>query len=198
MKLTTAMAAVLMVSTVAFGSHPYKKDKKSTTAKVSVVQKTDQKFKLVYVDKNHGEVIVTLKNRFGAILHSQTVANEGGFSQSFNFEKLPKGTYTFEVKQPSGARLSQKVEYKTPAPALGIKANLLSVDDDKKYRLAVLKYNAEPVRVRIFNSTNDLVHSETIDSGESFRKMYDLSKLDGTYFRFDLTNNESTVSLAAE
>ena len=198
MKLTTAVAALLMVSTVAFGSHPIAKDKKSTSAKVAVVQKADQKFKLVYFDKIHGEVIVNIKNRLGNVVYSQAVLSEGGFAQSYNFSKLPKGTYTFEVVQPNGERLKKKVEYKEPVRTPSIKANLLSVSDDKKYRLAVLKYNAEPVKVRIFNQTNDLVHIETIDSAESFRKMYDLGKLDGESFRFDLINSDNTVSLVTE
>lgn len=191
------MAAMLMVSTVAFGSHPNIKDKKKTNAKVAVVQKADQKFKLVYFDKIHGEVIVNIKNRLGNVVYSQSVLSEGGFSQSYNFAKLPKGMYTFEIVQPNGERLKKKVEYKDIRTS-AIKANLLSVSEDKKYRLAVLKYNEEPVKVRIFNQTNDLVFVETIDTAESFRKTYDLGKLDGESFRFDLINNENTVSLVTE
>ncbi len=197
MKLTTAAAALLIVSTVAFGADS-DKDKKAKSSKVTVVQNTQQKFKLVYLEQNQGKVKVNIKNSDGVIVYHQSVNNEDGFSQSYSFEKLPEGTYTFEITRPDGTRLTQEVEHRMTMAQPEIKANLLDINDNKKFRLAVVKYNTKPVKVNIFNESDELVHSETINSRESFRKIYDLSELEGSSFRFDLTNNASTISMSAE
>ncbi|MEM6523177.1 MAG: hypothetical protein AAGF85_03705 [Bacteroidota bacterium] len=196
MKSLTAAALLLIVGSVAFANNS-KKDKKSTSSKVAVVQNTDQKFKLVYLEEEAGQVKVNIKNSRGSIVHSQSVSNQSGFAQQYDFENLPMGQYTFEIIQPDGSKIIQKVEHKEAIAELEIKADLLNINDDKKYRLAVIKYNENPVDVNIYNEKDELIHSETVKSKEGFRKIFDLSEADGENFRFDLKNKKNTLSVSA-
>ncbi|MEM7106584.1 MAG: hypothetical protein AAF519_00065 [Bacteroidota bacterium] len=196
MKSLTAVAVLLIVSGAAFANKS-EKEKKSTSSKVAVVQNTDQKFKLVYLDESAGQIKVNIKNSRGSIVHSQLVKNETGFAQQYNFQNLPFGQYTFEIIKEDGSKLVQKVDHKETIMQSEIKANVLNINDNKKFRLAVVKYNEKPVDVSIYNENNELIHAETISSEKGFRKTFDLSEADGERFRFDLKNKKRTLSVSA-
>ncbi len=189
---------MLIVSSAAFSNVNDKEKKENASKTVTVVQNTNQKFKLVYLEQNQGMVRVNIKNGKGTTVYTQSVENQSGFAQQYNFENLPYGEYTFEVTGPDGSKLVKKVRHKADIVKPEIKADLLNVNDDKKFRLAVLKYNENPVNVKIYNDQNELIHSETIKSKESFRKTFDLTEVDGESFRFDLKNKNSTISVSAE
>ncbi|MEM9391877.1 MAG: hypothetical protein AAGA02_15470 [Bacteroidota bacterium] len=196
MRSLTAVAVLLMVGSVAFANNS-KKDKKTTSSKVAVVQNTNQKFKLVYLEEMVGEVKVNIKNAQGSLVHSQLVENEAGFAQQYDFEKLPLGQYTFEIIRPDGAKIIKKVQHKAAIAQAEIKGHVLDVNDNKKFRLAVVKYNDQPVDINIYNDQNELIHSETVRSKDSFRKTFDLIEAEGDNFRFDLKNKNSTISVSA-
>mgnify|MGYP001797895722 FL=1 len=123
--------------------------------------------------------------------------NEAGFAQQYDFEQLPLGQYTFEIIRPDGAKIIQKVQHIAAIAQAEIKANVLDVNDNNKFRLAVVKYNDQPVDLRIYNDQDELIHSETIRSKDSFRKTFDLIEAEGDSFRFDLKNKNSTLSVSA-
>ncbi|MGD1958701.1 MAG: hypothetical protein ACFB2Y_07585 [Fulvivirga sp.] len=196
MKSLTAVAVLLIVGSVAFANNP-KKDEKTTSSKVAVIQNTSQKFKLIYLEETAGNVKVNIKNAQGNLVHSQLVENEAGFAQQYDFEQLPLGQYTFEIIRPDGAKIIQKVQHIAAIAQAEIKANVLDVNDNNKFRLAVVKYNDQPVDLRIYNDQDELIHSETIRSKDSFRKTFDLIEAEGDSFRFDLKNKNSTLSVSA-
>lgn len=196
MKSLTAAAVLVIVGSVAFANNP-EKEKETTSSKVAVVQNTNQKFKLVYLEESAGKVKVNIKNSSGSIVHSQSVENEEGFAQQYDFAKLPLGKYTFEIIRPDGTKIIQKVQHKAAIAEAEIKADVLSISENKKFRLAVIKYNDRPVDVSIYNERNELIHSETIKSKAGFRKIFDLSEADGNDFRFDVKNRNSTLSVSA-
>ncbi|MEM9856125.1 MAG: hypothetical protein AAF843_02140 [Bacteroidota bacterium] len=196
MKSLTALAVLLIVGSVAYATNS-NKEKETKSSKVAVVQNSSQKFKLVYLEETSGKVKVNIKNSKGLTVHSQSVANEDGFAQQYDFEKLPLGEYTFEIIRPDGSKILQKVEHKKAIAQAEIKADILNVNDHKKYRLAVVKYNQKPVDVSIYNEKDELIHKETISSETSFRKTFDLTDTEGKSFRFDVKNKNSTLSLSA-
>ena len=200
MKSLIALAIVLSVGSVAFGTDSDKKAKNASFRLVSA-QNTKAGFGLVYADKNNGQMPISRRD-VGS--HSTFHPRNEVASPSFNFEKLTKENYFFEITRLSDAEryreISVKVKDNVPGTAelAAFKADILDVNDAKKFRLAVDKHNTLPVNVKIYNHENTLVFSETITEQESFRKIYDLGQLEGNSFRFDIKNKNHVVTMSTK
>ncbi|UII22238.1 T9SS type A sorting domain-containing protein [Fulvivirga ligni] len=194
MKFLTAMAAMLIAGTTTFASANFSKVDPQNT--FNVVQNNKDKFKLVYFKPDQGEVKINIYNYSGEKVYEQSVINSDGFSQPFNFESLPVGEYKFEVINPDGSKTSKIVKHGMANETL--KANILNVNDGKRFRLAVLKYATSPVSVVITDDNDKVVFEETIKSSEGFRKIYDLTDSESSSFNFQITSGEYSVTVPAE
>lgn len=198
MKTLTTLAALLIAGASAYANVGENNEKKPTSSKktVAVVQNVQDKYKLVYLLENKGAVKINIFNEAGERVYAQTVSNQKGFAQQFDFSTLPYGTYTFEVTNPDDSKVSEVVEHRKPAAS--VKANILDVNDGSKFRLAVLQNSLEPVKVQIFDSNGKVVYQEIIDAGKGFRKVYDLKNVNSSSYRFEVSNNEGTVTMLSE
>ncbi|UII34014.1 hypothetical protein LVD17_09330 [Fulvivirga ulvae] len=194
MKILTTLVALLLAGTVYANVNG--DENLAPKKKVAIVNNVEAKYKLVYINENQGAVLINIFNDKGSKVHSQTVLNKEGFAQQFDFTSLPEGSYTFEVVHPDGSVEAETINY-TKTPAAALKANVLSVDNDRKYRLAVLN-NAGPVDVKIFDNNDRLVHESTVRHPQGFRRIYDMKDLKGSFYKFEITDNNSTVTLVTQ
>lgn len=202
MKVTTALVALLIVGTSAFATGGKSDDKKPAKSKVAIINNSQSKYKLVYMDESRGKVFLKVKNASGEIVDSRTVKNDGGFALPYDFESLPSGEYMFEIEAADGTIETQLVEHvkKTPArkSVNELKANVLDINDNQKYRLAAISNNDSPISVKIYGDNNSLLHSEVIDETQGFRKTFDLKDVDSESIRFEVSNGKKSVSLTAK
>ena len=187
-----ALAIVLVESIVAFGGS-LESEGKDTSSGTAVVQNAHQKFNLVYSGKNVGNKSVNPKKDLESLLLNQHVKFSGGFECSGTVSGLPHSACPFAMLFLIDTKGSIEKTDNGPEQAI-FKADILNINDDKKFRLAVLKEDERPVRVTIYDENNVRVFSETIKEMENFRKIYDLGQLEGEFFRFDLRHKGSKLS----
>ncbi|ELR73661.1 hypothetical protein C900_02065 [Fulvivirga imtechensis AK7] len=196
MKTLTTMAALLIA-----GASVYANVNGITTVdpkkSVAIIQNVQAKYKLVYLKESKGTVRIDILNEAGKQVHSQSVSNDGGFAQQFDFSSLPYGMYTFEVTHPDGTKIAEVVNHLKPEKAVstGLRAGVLDINDNNKFRLAVLKSNSDPINVKIYDEQNRLLHEDVIAGDEGFRKTYDLKNVKASSFRFEVSDNNSTVTM---
>ena len=191
--MLTTLGVILFIGTSVFATDGNEKTNAKT--KLAVVQNEQAKFKLVYLESASGEVTIKLRNNLGVVIHKQTVNSEGGFSQPYDFNSLPAGEYKFELIKSDGTVLSQKIEHKAWEKQTDFKADVLNINDDKRFRLAVTQ--SEEVKVKIYNDKFKLVHQETLNGSKGIRRNYDLSQLNGNSFTFEVSNESGTISMDA-
>lgn len=186
MKRTTIIAAMLLIGVSAFATGT----NKSSDNSFAIANNSLNQFKLVYLQKEEGMVKIYLKNEKGQILHRSNVKNAEGFAQNFDLSQMPAGEYTFSITEPDGTTLKDKVKVKSVIQESNFNANILNVNDDKKFRLAVLNKddNAFPTSVNIYDKTGNIIHTETITNLVGFRKIYDLSEVEDDSFVFEVKN----------
>lgn len=194
MKTLTTLVALLLAGTVYANVNGDKN--LAPKKKVAIVNNVEAKYKLVYTNDNQGTVLINIFNGKGTRVHSQKVMNKEGFAQQFDFTSLPEDQYTFEVIHPDGSTESQTVSYGKPAVS-ELKANVLSVNDESRFRLAVVN-NAGPVDVKIFDNTGKLVHEATVRHPQGFRRIYDMKGLDSSSYKFEITDNINTITLVTQ
>ncbi|MTI23247.1 hypothetical protein E1176_19620 [Fulvivirga sp. RKSG066] len=202
MKTTTLAVALLLVVATAYATEKDKSNSKSTKKTVAVINNSPEKFKLVYLQKEEGVVKISLKNEYGQTVHNSTVKNKEGFAQPYDLKELPAGEYTFEVTSPDGTEIAEKVMLEKPAreSKLNFAADVLNVNDGKKFRLAVVNKDkrALPTYIKLYDAKDNLIHEEKIENLYGFRKTFDLSELNGDVFRFTVSNNTGTKSIFTE
>jgi len=199
MKTTTLTVALLLVVATAFATEKDKSTKKADT-KVAVVNNSPNKYKLVYLEKEPAKVRLSLTNESGQTLHQETIKSEGGFSRPFDFEKLPEGDYTFSVKSNKGEEITEKVTIEKPKVEKNFAADVLNVNDNKKFRLAVVNKDksAMPTKIKLYNENGGLLLEETVEQFYGFRKIYDLSQVEGESFNFTISNETGTETIKAQ
>lgn len=193
MKTLTTLVALLLAGTIyAHANNENLAPKK----KVAISNNVEAKYKLIYLNENEGAVSISIINESGEKVHSQTVKNNKGFAQQFDFASLPEGSYTFEVVHPDGSIETEVVHYSKGANT-GFRANLLNVDNGQKFRLAVLN-NSGLVDIKIFDDKDALIHTATLRHAKGFRRIYNLKKIQSSSFKFEVSNNNDTVTLVTE
>lgn len=199
MKKTALMAALLLVGAAAFATEGPKKKNTTSTSKIALIQNSPERYKLVYLDQNEGSVHLQLRDGQGKVVFSEHIKNKEGFAQPLNFKNMPDGEYTIEVKSTTGELMKEVLAVERPAAGPSFVADLLNVNDSKKFRLIVFdkQKKALPVNINIYNEAGDQVHSESVKDVYSFRKIYDLQDLQGETFRFVISNKTGYKTLLA-
>uniref|UniRef100_UPI0040498494 hypothetical protein n=1 Tax=Fulvivirga sp. TaxID=1931237 RepID=UPI0040498494 len=197
MKKTTLAVAMMLVVATAFATGEEKD--KNATKKVAIMSNEPEHLKLVYLDEEQGQVKVSLKNESGEVIHKTTINNKAGFSQPYDMEQLPAGNYTFDVTIPDGTTVSQTVTLVKPSTEPNFAANILNVNDGKKFRLAVVNRDerALPTSITVYDQNGNTIHEEKVNDLYGFRKIYDLSSVAANQFTFEIKNTTGTRYLAA-
>lgn len=202
MKVTTALVALLIVGTSAFANNGNSDEKNAKKNKVVVINNTQSKYKVVYMGEQKEKVTLRLFDAKGKIIDTRVVKNDGGFALPYDFESLPSGEYTFEILNANGDKQTQTVEHVLRSAKKednnALKANILDINDNQKYRLVAISKNDKPVSINIYGDNDKLLHSETITEASEFRKVFDLKDVDSDNIRFEVSNSKRTISLDAK
>jgi hypothetical protein len=134
---------------------------------------------------------VTILDAQKKVVFSEKISGKHSAARVYNITSLPEGEYFFEVLE-NGVKTVKSVTYKkeTVKP-LSVKVTPSSAAG--KFDL-VLKNSTGNVYVTISSRTEGVVFEDAVLSTGSFKRTYDLSKLRGGEYVFQVTSNESVAS----
>lgn len=205
MKKLTTLVILLAITTASFATDgDKKKQKKSSTpaptkeTKMAVMKVSSDNYKMYYVSPEEGKVKVRLYSEDGSMIYAQKVRHDEGFALPYSFENLEAGKYTFEVINPDGSVHRQVVTHTDLVESIKLEtleANVQRLEDPKKFQLLVMKPNVQDVEIKIRNEHGILVHQERVNFERGFKRVYDLNKLDGKNYTFEIINGNISKAL---
>jgi len=134
-------------------------------------------FKVVYKSEAVTRVQVSIRNNKNEVVFSESFNKMRRFTRPYNFQNLPEGEYTIEVKDRTGIKV-EKVNY-----SLGIVNSLIKVTklgDQPKYLLSVTNKGINIINVSVYDDAGDqLIYNAHIVEGD-FAVVYNLVKA-GSY-----------------
>jgi len=148
-------------------------------------------FKVIYKSAASTRVKVSIRNNKNEVVFSESFYKMNRFSRPYNFQNLPEGEYTIEVKDNQGIKV-EKVNY-----SLGVVNSLVKVTKlggQPKYLLSVTNKGMNIINVSIYNTTGDqLFYNAHIVDG-NFAIVYNLVKAGAyTFVVTDQSGKSNTI-----
>ncbi|SRR5258708_8104520 len=147
-------------------------------------------FKVVYKSAATNRVQVSIRNNSNEVVFSETFNKMNGFTRPYNFDGLPEGEYTIEVKDNQGKKV-EKVNY-----SLGTVKSLIKVtkinSDQPKFMLSVANKGNNAINVSIYNAEGDVLLQETRNVVGDFGIVYNLVNA-GSY-TFVVSDNTGNIT----
>lgn len=204
MRKLASLVILLAITTASFATDGDKKKKKKNNpapkaeSKMAVMKVSPENYKMYYVSPEDGKVKVRLYSEDGNLIYAKKVRHEDGFALPYNFKELTAGKYTFEVINSDGSVLRQVVSHTELIETIeleALEANVQRIDDSKKFQLLVMKPNHQEVKIRIRDNNGLLIHEERVNFDRGFKRVYDLNKLDGWNYTFEIINGNEVKEL---
>jgi hypothetical protein len=149
-------------------------------------------FKVVYKSASTNRVQVSILNNNDEVVFSESFSKMNGFSRPYNFNGLPEGEYTIEVKDNQGKKM-EKVNYCLGTIKSLIKVTKISTELSK-FMLSVPNQGENKINVTIFNEEGDVMLQETREAVGDFAIVYNLVKTGSyTFVVSDKMGNASIV-----
>jgi hypothetical protein len=111
------------------------------------------------------------------------------FIRPYNLSEIPYGQYVVQVSTGTETRKFD-IQHAAVTPVQNIAVKAIDVN---KYELLVIGNKAGQVRVNIYNPEKELVHSELISAKGSVSRIYNLQKLSGSNFTFEVLAADKVV-----
>src|SRR5687768_4911906 len=183
------LAALFVMGAVAvFGNDEPKK------AGVAVLPvKGAEVFKVVYKNESAGKVKLSLYNANSEIVYSESFNNTAGFILPLNFSKLSYGTYKLELVDANG-KSEEEIVYQPLKNSDHIRIARLT-NSEGRFLVSVMSPSKEQVTVKIFDNSNNLLHTEVKSIDGAFAQVYKIENLRGacTFEISDAAGNIKTV-----
>jgi hypothetical protein len=182
-------AAFVLISSVAFASGP--NDNKLVVVRVQ----ESGVFKVIFEGKDQVKATVNILDISGNLVYSTSIQGKNGFILPLNFSELTPGSYSIEVVSGSNVWAQSVVYSKTEkeSPVQAEKnstiqyVHLAKLENDGRFLLSIVKTGYEVVTIDIYDTKNDLVHSETRKTDGDMAVIYDVKELLGSA-KFHITD----------
>jgi hypothetical protein len=193
------VTAVIVASTFTFAGNP--------TSKVVVVsQNNSEIFKVIYEGTIAGRVTLKVYDNKGKQLLTETTNGLSKFIRPVNFDGMDPGEYSIEITDANGTQ-SQKVNYRIGNETAVIENSLVKNESsikgvhitklhgEGKYLMSVTTEGTKKINVRIFDETDNLVHSENVTVNGSTGLVYNLKEVQGqpTFLVIDNVGNKKVI-----
>ena len=161
-------------------------DNPKATTGMAVV-KSGSVFKVYYRGLKRANVKVTILNDEGQTVHKETLKNIESFVRPYNFSTLNEGNYTIELETEDGKQF-KSIEY-----ANAIQPRLMGLvrmrGPENKYVLSIANKGSDVLKIKILDSKENVVFSETNVVQGDFARIYTLKKISAD-FQFVVTDKE--------
>jgi flagellar hook assembly protein FlgD len=149
-------------------------------------------FKVIYKSASANKVQITISNSNNDIVFTESFNKKSEFTRPYNFNGLPEGEYTIEVKDNFGRKI-EKVNYSLGTVKSIIKVSKMS-NEKAKYMLTVANKGTNVINVSIFNEAGDqLLDTAHVANGD-FGIVYNLVEAGAyTFIVSDKSGNSRTI-----
>src|SRR5258708_31107171 len=110
-------------------------------------------FKVVYKSATAGRVEVTIINSNNEVVFTESFKKMNEFTRPYNFNSLPEGEYTIEVKDNFGKKI-EKVNYSLGTVNSIIKVTKIN-NEKAKYMLTVANKGGNIINLSILNAVGE-------------------------------------------
>lgn len=177
--VVVAALVAMCVTVSAFANEP-------VNSKLVVLNLKPGVFKVIYEGTKPGRVSMTISDKTGNRLFSETIKSINGFIRPVNFDGMAAGTYTIEITDENGT-LVQAVNYRNERVVRNV--YISKTAEAGKYLFAVSSKSTEVINVRIFDGGNNLVHDEKVTVNGNYGMVYNLKNITGTP-SFEITDKD--------
>ena len=160
------------------------KDEPSTGMAV-LSSKGSQVVKVIYKGENAGKVKINIYDASSHIVYSESRNGTAGFILPLNFAGLAFGEYTVELIDTNGAK-TEKINYQPATFQNNIHVSRLN--ENGKFLLSVANNKSEDITVKIFDGSNNLVHSSSKQVAGDFATLFTIKNFSGAC-TFEVTNS---------
>ena len=182
-KLTALVVLLTIVGTASFASH----GPLGENSRFKLVPKAEAKYELIYVSDKESDVRITIFDAEGRNIKTNTVKDVIRFRRTFDFSKLEYGTYSIVVKNDDG---SAREEVSYAEEKMKLQTFVAKIPERKSLKLHVGDFNMDkPVRVKIYNQENQVIHKDVISKDSAFSKVYTLAKDQTGLFTVQVEND---------
>jgi hypothetical protein len=188
MKTKSILLAAFFVMSLVVAAIGKDEPTKAGLAVVSI--KGADVFKVIYKGEAPSKVKLNLYNAESSVVYSETIESTEGFILPMNFKGLASGEYTLEVIDAAGKR-SEKISYGVIASNDNIRVAKIT-ETAGKFLVAIQNPASEQVSVKIFDSANNLVHSEVKQVSGNFAQIYNVKNLRGS-FTFEVSDASGNI-----
>jgi hypothetical protein len=144
------------------------------------------------VKKGH---LLTIKDKNGVQLHSETVTKIGDLNKTFDLSSLIDGTYTIELNK----------DFKIIVKTINVKndrvffnnndnkviAKPIISNNENILKISKINSNKEPLKVVVYYNS-EIIYTETIENNTVLNRVYKLNKdITGEYTAIVYSNNRS-------
>lgn len=163
------------------------KDEPNTGMAV-VSSKGSQVVKVIYKGENAGKVKINIYDASSHIVYSES-RNSGGFILPLNFAGLEFGDYKIELIDANGTK-TEKISYQ-PATSQN-NVHVAKLGENGKFLLSVAKSNSDGITVKIFDGSDNLVHTSSKQVSGDFAQIFSIRNFSGAC-TFEVTNGGQTT-----
>ena len=168
----------------------YANNGKEINSKTVNAKKVRVEFK--NVKKGH---LLTIKDKNGVQLHSETVTKIGDLNKTFDLSSLIDGTYTIELNK----------DFKIIVKTINVKndrvffnnndnkviAKPIISNNENILKISKINSNKEPLKVVVYYNS-EIIYTETIENNTVLNRVYKLNKdITGEYTAIVYSNNRS-------
>lgn len=136
---------------------------------------------VLYTEKSAANVLVKISDQDGKLIQTDRIKSKEGFHRPYDVSKLDKGLYTVEVLE------NGDLIHESSLLIDNSKSAVRNLGHDR-FQLTFAEKGCQRVAVGIMDSQGNLVHKESVNTTDGFSKVYDLSRLSGEHFTFEVTS----------
>ncbi|HEY3403252.1 MAG TPA: hypothetical protein VGK59_07685 [Ohtaekwangia sp.] len=129
-------------------------------------------FKLVYISNAPGSVKVSIANTKGETIFQETIPKTASFARPYNFNDQGTGEYKITVEDKDG-KTEKKIAY-TIKKVESLVDVFPIANTPNKYLLSVENKESDQIQVKILDTSNNLLHEESINVNGKFSVVYNL------------------------
>jgi hypothetical protein len=157
------------------------KDEPRMTGMTIVPVKGSEVFKVIYRGESVGKVKLNIYNSKTKLILTETFNGVDGFICPLNFAGLDTGEYTIELVDAAGKKV-EKITYTTKRSIQHVHINKID-NETGKYLLSVVytPFSANEINIKIYDSKDNLVHTEVKEIKGDFAQVYKLKDKFGSY-----------------
>lgn len=147
------------------------KDEPRTTGLAVVPVKGSQVYKVIYRTESQSRIKLNIYGPQSQLIFTESFAGIEGFIRPVNFSGLAAGEYTIELVDATGKKV-ERVNYQ-PYKAARKNIHIASIaKEDKKYLVSIADAGEETITVSIYDSLNNVIHTESRNVKGSFAQVY--------------------------